>query len=129
MYLLDPQFAAKPGGLWWRKRLRVLSDAVGGYEVLSRRILVLEAFAYPSRSFKNPRLDLPSTDYVAHMLSGAIEAGRPVVVIRARRRWETLVPELEAYGLRYAYSNPQSAYLTPKNCPDGFDRIVAALRA
>lgn len=127
MYLLDPAFADKPGGVWWRKRLRVLAESVGGYEVLSHKVLVLEAFAYPSQRFRKPRLPLPSTEYVTELLRSAMQAGRPVVVIRARRQWEELVPELADYTRRYQYANPQSAYCTPRNCPTGFGHIVEAL--
>lgn len=125
MYLLDPALEAFSGPRWWRKRLRVLSEAVeGGYETLGRRLLVIEWLGYHSKSFKKPKQLLPSQEYGANLLRAAMARNCPVVVMRSGALWSQVVPELSDYPWRYAYRSVQSPYCTPNNCPDGFPVIV-----
>ena len=129
LYLLDPRFKDESGAQWWRKRLRALQEAVGGFEPIAHRMLVIELFGYHSRSFQAPRLEPPSVAYGVDLARQAMTRGAMIILMRARRAWLAHLPELADYPDLHQLKNPQSPYMSAGNCPTGFDRAVDLLRS
>lgn len=125
-YLLNPA-APGPGRRWWSKRLRKLIEATS-LSAVANRVLCVEFFGYHSDRYAHRKLRLPSQDYGVHLLRQAMARNAVVVVMRSRRFWFDAVPELASYPRRFSLRNVQSTYVSPRNCPDGFDAIVAAVK-
>lgn len=142
-YLLDPDWAASPGGTWWRKRLRALAEAVGSvgdeialakaWKCLASRLATVEFHGYHSTSSRPLPVTLPSQHFGFDLVRRAVEQERLVVVARGWREWSIAVPELERAqhrGRVLRLKNPQSTYVTPGNLVGGkrsFDMVVDAL--
>jgi hypothetical protein len=126
-YSLDPTFE-NGGRRWWEKNLRYLLDIVERNQ-LARSILCIEYFPYHSRRFDHGSLELPSQKFGFGLARSAIARGAVIVIMRARKRWLSRVPELEEYSQAFALNSPQNVVVSPRNCPrGGFDRIVSAIR-
>ena len=50
-----------------------------------------------------------------------------IIVLRGLSDWQRVVPALTTYGRVCLPRNWQSAYVTPRNMPEGFDQVVAAV--
>lgn len=125
-YLLNPDLEA-PGVRWWTRRLGKLIEAVG-VEQVARSVLCVELFPYHSRRFEHAKLRLASQEYGFDLVRNALGRGAVVVVMRGWKFWKEAVPELEQYRRRFALRSVQNVSITPGNCPEGFDQIVAAMR-
>ena len=124
LFLLDPALTSA-GHDWWRRRTRSLAEAVGGYQQVARSVFVMETHGYHASRYR--RINLPSQQYTRELVRAAINRKAILIVMRARREWWRLVPELSmanAFSLR----SPQNVSVSPKNCPDGFASAVAAIR-
>lgn len=125
-YLLNPAIAQAPGAQWWRKRLRQVHEAVG-LEVAARGILCVEYFPYHSRNFGGQAPLLPSQQYSFALVGQAIARNAVVVVMRSSRLWRAAIPGLASYARCFTLNNPQSVYVSPRNCPLGFPAAIEAL--
>jgi len=131
-YLLDPDLkgdsgAYSPGGIWWRKRLRVLIEHVDSLETVANSILCVEYFPDHSQRYGGRMQPIPSQNFSFSLVRSALDREAIIVVLRSQRRWHAAVPELVTYKNQYVLRNPRSPYVTPNNC-DGFDAIVRRLR-
>lgn len=124
-YLLNPDLRA-PGVRWWTRKLRALIERVG-LERVASRLLCVELFPYHSRRFGHGALGLPSQEYGFELVRNALGRNAIVVVMRGWKFWRAAVPELEEYPRRFALRSVQNVSITPRNCPEGFDQIVAAI--
>ncbi len=128
-YLLDPAFPS-PGQEWWRRKLRTLIAAVESDPSrplrVASQVFVAELHGYHSRRF-SARLQVPSQEYTKHLVRAAIDRGATFVVMRGRKNWISLVPELAHASVAHV-RNVQNPAISPANLPDAFDKIVAALR-
>jgi len=50
-----------------------------------------------------------------------------VVLMRGRRLWYAAVPELQSYAKHYTLQSVQNVTISQKNCPMGFQPLLAAL--
>ncbi len=50
-----------------------------------------------------------------------------IVMMRAAKRWFSSVPSLDTYDRLFTLNSPQAVYLTPSNCPTGWEPMLAAL--
>jgi hypothetical protein len=57
----------------------------------------------------------------------AIERGAIIVILRSEKLWYEAVPELVRYQQLYRLRSVQNVMITPNNCPEGYDRILAEL--
>lgn len=124
-YLLNPDITA-PGRLWWERKLSRLINA-RGREAVAQKVLCVEYFPYHSRGFAHSKLSLPSQRYSFHLVRNAIKRNAIVVVLRSEKLWRDALPELVNYRQLYRLRNVQNVTITPNNCPDGYDSILAAL--
>lgn len=124
-YLLNPTVES-PGRLWWEQRLARLLE-VAPREVVAHRILCIEYFPYHSVKFNHHRLELASQQYAFYLVRQAMRREAIVILMRSPRRWYSAVPELETYKQLFKLRNPQSAWISRGNCPNGFDFVLDAL--
>jgi hypothetical protein len=125
LYLLDPAFPS-PGQDWWKRKLRVLIEEVGLRAVASN-LFVVEIHGYHSRKYSGA-LRLPSQPYTRELVLAAIARQATIVVMRGRRAWNALVPELSGLTSIAFLRNVQNPTISLGNCPDSFARILAAVK-
>ena len=128
---LNPKFCDSPGSKWWASKLKHLVAHFGA-QSLSNLLLNVELFPYHSKkirrlpaSISSNRL-VPSSEYSAHLVRGFISSEKPIVILRSRRQWFHLVPELQVYGKLWMVRNPRNPALSPNNL-DNYDQLVASL--
>lgn len=139
-YLLDPAFAASPGGTWWRRRIGKLLGALehagrgdAALRRLANRLAAVELHGYHSNEYRPIPATLPSQRYSFHLVEKAIERGCVIVIARGARDWSIAVPALRRHDRVYRLSNAQSTYISPANLggkrlgAQRFDKIVEAL--
>jgi hypothetical protein len=124
-HLLDPENSASLGYAWWNKRLRVLIEGCG-LKVVANNVLCVEYFPYHSERFGFREI-LHSQRYSFHLVRQAMKRNAVIVLMRSRRLWWDIIPELADYTRCHALSNPQATYVTPNNCRTGYEEIVKAL--
>jgi hypothetical protein len=122
-YLLDPALPS-PGQRWWLQRLRKFIEAAGLRAVASN-VFVMEIHGYHSRQFAS-QLSLPSQRYTKALVRAAIERGARIVLMRGKRVWEELVPELRSAPVSIV-RNVQNPSISPGNLPEAFDELVSAV--
>jgi hypothetical protein len=124
-FLLDPAITA-PGAAYWKAKLRRLTEKFGA-ETIARHTLCVEFTPYHSVGFRHERLKLPSQQYSFDLVRQAVSRGAVIVIMRGKRFWVAAVPELLDYGRLFGLNSWQAAYISPGNCPTGFERICEAL--
>lgn len=126
-YLLDPANGG-PGRDWWRQHLKPLLQEFSE-ERVANALLCVEYFPYHSRRFHASAPRLASQDYGFALVRHAVTRGAVVVSMRAYRLWSAAVPELAAPGRLVRLRSSQNVTLSSQNCPDGYERIRAAVAA
>lgn len=126
LYLLDPSLPDNPGRKWWQRKLSALIAALGSDEAVAPSIFVAELHGYHSKRFHR-RLRISSQQYTFALVRAALERQAHIVVMRGRRSWLHLLPELTEAPL-ITLRNPQNPTISPGNCPEQFDAIVRAIR-
>lgn len=121
-HLLSGEFPS-PAHKAWAKRVRHLRQPP---ESLAKRLACVALHGYRAAKF-DPRLHVPSREYALELVRRALAREAVVVVLRAWTQWLEAVPELEGHPRVFTLNSPQSAMVTRKNCPDGFDAVLAAL--
>jgi hypothetical protein len=124
-FLLDPTIQAH-GILWWSRKLRQPIVEVG-LEAVANGVLCVEYFPYHSWRYGSRPPRVPSQEFSFELLRQAIEREAVIVVMRSKRRWEAVVPELVGYSRRVALRNVQNPCVSPGNCKDGYETIVSAI--
>lgn len=124
-YLLTPSLNV-PGRGWWEQRLGRLIEAKGQNRV-ANRLLCVEYFPYHSTKFAHGKVHLPSQAYSFGLVRAAMAREAVIVLMRAKRYWYEVVPELTTYPKAYELNSVQNVTISPRNCPAGWAEIVAAL--
>lgn len=126
-FFLDPRISATPGYKWWNARLKKLVGLVGRKK-LSKSILCVEYFPYHSKRYNYSNQVLNSQSFSFQLVRNAVKRGALIVCFRSLNKWKEAVPELEEYENLYKLNNPRAVYLTPNNCPDGFEAILSKMK-
>ena len=130
-YYLNPDFADSPGAKWWTGKTRRLAEKVG-MQALAQNLFCVELFPYHSRKYQripkriSPNGLVPSSEYSLRLVRQAIAEEKRIVVMRARKHWEELVPELRGYQRRILLYSAQNVCLSPGNMEtSNFEALVA----
>ena len=126
-YFLDPQFSHAGGARWWKNKLKEPIQ-IAGERAVANTILCIEYFPYPSRKYKPMPSLVASQQYSFDLANYAIDRNAVIVLMRARRRWEHVVPRLSGYPNLFTLNSGQSGAISRKNCVHGFPVIEAILR-
>jgi hypothetical protein len=121
-YLLNPRITA-PGRLWWELHLRGILTSFPR-SVVASRMACVEYFGYHSSKFNHSSLRLQSQEYSYFLVRQALRRSAIIVLTRGRRIWLDAVPDLESYPHLYTLRS-QRMWISPNNCPEGFDKISA----
>ncbi|MBM3980352.1 MAG: hypothetical protein FJ304_08710 [Planctomycetes bacterium] len=127
---LNPAFDAWE--TWWRSKLRHLIDQCG-QQTVARCILNVVYFPYPSQRYGHKRLKLLSTAqaYNFSLVREAVKREAVVVLLRSgkgnQKAWLKAVPELDGYTKFFLGKNPMQPSVSPRNCPNFYDCIVAKI--
>ena len=132
-YFLAPEFIDSPGARWWRRKCKWFIEALDA-EIVSRALFCLESFPYHSQRFapipkklaKNR--NVPSFSYTEQLLEQAIADKKPIIAMRAWKRWQSQVPGLRNYRNLIRLRSPQNVVLSPNNLV-GFDKVLRRLDA
>ena len=128
---LDPRFIDSPGGQWWGRKLRHVTERIGLKSAAST-FFNIELFPYHSKKFKRIPKKLsenqlvPSSEYSAHLVRQFIADEKEIIVFRSKRQWIQLVPELENYGNIMVVRNPQNPTVSPGNL-DGYENLMETI--
>jgi hypothetical protein len=123
-YLLDPGIARTK---WWDRKLGSLVTRVGR-QVVARGVLCVEYFPYHSRRFHHRKVQVPSQNYSFGLVRQALHREAVIIVLRGQRLWFAAVPELQSYRSLYCTRSVQNPILSPRNCPEGYERAAEALK-
>lgn len=124
----DPPIADIPGARWWRRALRPLTDRFGVDRVASQ-VVCLEFHGYHSVAYRHLPVTLPSQWFVFDTLREAIHRDVTVVLLRGQAEWRVAVPELLAHRRVSTTRNPRVSAVSPRNCPEGWEQVVAVIKA
>jgi hypothetical protein len=128
LFYLDPDLAGIPGASWWQRSLRPLIERFGAEQV-ANQVVCLEFHGYHSATYKALPVMLPSQWFVFGKLLEAIHRDATVIVMRGQAAWRMAVPELLSHQRVLTTRNARASVVSPRNCPDGWEQIVAAIEA
>jgi hypothetical protein len=127
LFWLSPELEGTTGASWYRERLlkEVLKDCSA--ESVATGLSLIDFIGYRSHRW-DQSLRVPSQDFTAGVVAGAIGRGAVIVVSRGWKLWSGLVPELKTYPRLYRNSSPQNVRLSRRNTSsEGFEAILEAL--
>lgn len=133
-YYLDDRFVNSPGATWWRGKLASLIQSVGT-ECVSKQVMCIELFPYHSTKYRAipARMRGHAVDvaqkYALSLVKKAMLSDKTIILMRHRRGWEDLLPDLCQYGQYYRIANPREPRISVGNLGDNYDRVVEALKA
>jgi hypothetical protein len=112
-YYLNPNLHC-PGSDWWHKKLKWI---IGDLDLknIASKICCLQLTPYHSVKFKKSSKLLHTQNFIAHTLKNHIKNGYPIVIMRSKKHWVELVPELESYPNAFLLKNPRNPTLSPNN--------------
>lgn len=128
-YYFDPKFRDTQGYLWWKEHIGCsggITEYAGEMSFI-KNTLVIEYFPYHSKKF-NFKETLPSQQYTKYLVENGINNGAIFIFMRARKKWESLVPTLKTYDHVYSLRNPQGCWLSKNNIDGDFDLIIKKLK-
>ncbi len=126
-YYLNPQLDC-PGSDWWAAKVKWLVEACG-LERVANSICCLQFVPYHSKSYKHSKTPLPTQVFIRSVIIEHISKGRPIVIMRSRRHWESLIPELAGYANVMTLKNPRNPTFSPKNVAEGkFGDLVETIK-
>lgn len=125
-YYLDPKVTG-PGAQWLHRIARPLVTEFGA-RVVSNRLTLVEFFPYHSERFAHKGLHVSSQQYAFGLVRTAIAAGAAMFITRGRELWYGAVPELRGCPRVYFTRSVQNIVISPKNCPEGYPVVAAAMR-
>lgn len=125
-YLLNPCIPA-PGRDWWeKKRGPLIRDT--SKDVVANNVLCVEYFPYHSQKLGHFELRLPSQEYSFQLVRQSLERNSVIILMRSRKLWLSIIPELEYYLFLYSVRSIQNSTICPNNCPNGYAAIINKLK-
>ncbi|MCK5781091.1 MAG: hypothetical protein KAH10_00735 [Flavobacteriales bacterium] len=122
-YYLNPKLES-PGSRWWFKKLRWLIEKFN-VEKISNSVYCLQYLPYHSVEFKKTSKLIPTQNFTKKILENHISNNYPIIIMRSKKYWVELVPELEKYENAFLLRNPRNPTLSPNNIGENnFDRLV-----
>lgn len=127
-YAINPKFRDWQAYRWWVNKLGPLMEGVNGTERLSRNVCCFELIGYHSKGIPY-KLHLHSQKYTKYLVEKAIKRKAIIVIMRVKKEWCELVPDLKNYPHRCDLKSPQNVTISPNNLPQGcFEKILNKLK-
>jgi hypothetical protein len=124
-YLLNPAIGGG-GYRWWTAKLRPLLQRYDE-RFLAQHIFAVEYFPYHSYRWSYRLTRVKLQEYTYYLVRQAIERDAAIIVMRSYNLWIQAVPALKSYPRTYRLNSPQNVIISPRNCPDGFTKIIQQL--
>lgn len=123
---LDERLAGTPGHVYWKAKLRWLAAELGD-DFLRERLFCAEFYPYHSKEFYGPREPVPSQAFAFGLVRGVMKRNVPIVVMRGKELWESVIPELSSYPNRFDLHG-RNAAISPGNMgPGEFAELVGRI--
>jgi hypothetical protein len=111
-WYINPEYASAAGYGWWTKTLKEPIETYGATKVM-KNFFCVELFPYHSRKFRWSGKPLPSQKFTLVVRRAAVK-GKRFIIMRQRKNWLKLVPELRK--ARYtSLSSPRNVAISRKN--------------
>jgi hypothetical protein len=121
-YYLNPELDC-PGSDYWHKKLGTLITEFG-VKKISKVFCCLQLVSYHSISFKKSSKLLPTQEFTKCILKNHMENDLPIIIMRSRTMWESLVPELKSYNNSFVLNSFLNPVITSNNVGvDNFEVI------
>jgi len=129
LYALNPAFEKYSIYKWWYPRLKALINE-SNIETVSRDLFVAEYFPYFSERFRDANgIYLESQQYIFNLIKEAMDAGKTIIIMRAKNKWYDLVKDLKKYSHVMKLKNPRCTYISLGNMKRGdFNKILRLLK-
>lgn len=122
-YYLNPQLKS-PGSKWWHMKLKLLIQQFGVNKV-ANSVYCLQYMPYHSVQFKKHKRVFPTQKFTGEVLKNHIDKNLPIVIMRSKKHWIELVPELEDYTNTFILRNPRNPTFSPRNMEEGnFEKLI-----
>ncbi len=137
VYLLDPRFAATPGGQYYREALKALAGELGAgpgdldhpaWKAIANEVLFVSFFPYHSVETKLHQTPVTSQMYGFHLARAAIARSALILAVLGKTWWSRAVPEIASAARVFNARNMRSWTLSANNVPGGFEEAVLHLR-
>jgi hypothetical protein len=138
-YLLAPDLADTPGGMYWRgklaylakrvKRALDLADDEDAWRVVARNVACIEYHGYHSKEYRPLGVELFTQSYGHELVQAAMGRAAVIIALRATEDWLAALPALRTYDQLHRLNSARNVVLTPTNCPRGWVPVVARILA
>jgi len=126
-YYLNPELDC-PGSKWWHKKMKWLIEEFD-VKKIAQTFYCMQYMPYHSVAFKKSSITIPTQEYTKHVVESHIRNNLPVIIMRSKKIWEELVPELENYKNAFMLHNPRNPTLSPTNIgSENYARLISDLR-
>ena len=141
LYALNPHFNDYYIQKWWNKKLCHLwkdaksqKDIQTAIQTVSKKVFVAEYFPYFSKNFNDVKdIELDSQRYTFSLVKEAMDAGKKIIIMRAKKMWCNAmkkfydIQNLEDYS--HKLKNPRNVCISRGNMEDGvFNDILKLLK-
>lgn len=113
-YYLNPNFKEFSGSKWWLSKLNPLIKH-SSIEQVSKSICCLELFPYHSKKYNHNNIILKGLNFSIRIIKKGIEENKLIIIMRSRKLWENIIPELKQYKKLIVLKNPQNVVISEKN--------------
>lgn len=126
-YYLNPELDC-PGSRWWHKKMKWLIEEFD-VKKIAQTFYCLQYMPYHSIAFKKSSLLIPTQEYTRQVVKGHIRNNLPIIIMRSKKIWVELVPELEDYEHAFLLKNPRNPTLSPTNIgSENFERLIGWIK-
>ena len=113
-YYLNPKLKEFSGSKWWLSKLKSLIKH-SSIEQISKSICCLELFPYHSKRYNHNELNLKGSNSSIEIIKKGIEENKLIIIMRSRKLWEKIIPELRQYKRLIVLKNPQNVVISENN--------------
>lgn len=109
-YYLNPKLEKHEGAEWWKRKLKEIVKQSPDLKKLSKKILAVEFFPYPSKKwFSIGKNKLAGDDFRDWLVKNAIKGEADIIIMKGAKRWLDSIPELKDYKRTFVLSNGQNS--------------------
>lgn len=126
-YYLNPELDC-PGSKWWHKKMKWLIEEFD-LQTIAKSFSCMQYMPYHSVAFKKSSVLIPTQLYTKNIVENHIKRNMPIIILRSKKYWCELVPELESYENVFSLRNPRNPTLSPTNIGrDNYEKLLDWIR-
>ncbi|MCK5511038.1 hypothetical protein KAI65_05900 [Candidatus Parcubacteria bacterium] len=106
-YWLNPEYILTGGFRYWTRIFSSIIKEKNDYKKIANKVCCVQYFPYHSRKYNSINCILKSQKYSFNLVRNFIKkSNRIIVLMRAKREWLKVVPELKNYATLKSKINP-----------------------